>query len=98
MAMFYSAERAKRIFAEQKIMRSGEGTAVSLCQYKHVSCVRCCLPHIGGDSHLEDSEEKRSALFNKWHWSAVYNHARQYGKSVPEMFKSPAKKKTSEPK
>jgi hypothetical protein len=40
----------------------------------------------------------RSALFNKWHWSAVYNHARQYGKSVPEMFKSPAKKKTSTPK
>ncbi len=40
----------------------------------------------------------RSALFNKWHWSAVYNHARQYGKSVPEMFKSPAKKKTSAPK
>lgn len=40
----------------------------------------------------------RSALFNKWHWSAVYNHARQYGKSIPEMFKSPAKKKTSAPK
>lgn len=29
---------------------------------------------------------KRSALFNKWHWLAVYNHARQYGKNIPEMF------------
>jgi len=35
----------------------------------------------------------RSALFNKWHWSAVYNHARQYGKSIPEMFSSPPKKR-----
>lgn len=40
----------------------------------------------------------RSALFNKWHWSAVYNHARQYGKSIPEMFNALAKKKTSAPK
>ena len=40
----------------------------------------------------------RSALFNKWHWSAVYNHSRQYGKSIPEMFNAPAKKKTSVPK
>ena len=31
----------------------------------------------------------RSALFNQWHWAAVYRHARQYGKSVPEMFKVP---------
>jgi hypothetical protein len=30
----------------------------------------------------------RSALFNEWHWAAVYQHARQYGKSVAEMFKS----------
>jgi hypothetical protein len=63
--MFYSAEQAKRILAEQEIMRSGEATDLSLCQYKNVSCVRCCLPHIGGDSHLEDSEEKRSALFKR---------------------------------
>jgi hypothetical protein len=35
----------------------------------------------------------RSALFNEWHWAAVYRHARQYGKSVPEMFKVPAKNK-----
>jgi hypothetical protein len=35
---------------------------VSLCQYKNVSCVRCCLPHIGGDSHMEDSEAERIAL------------------------------------
>jgi hypothetical protein len=53
--MAYSAEQAKRILAEQEIMRSGEATNASLCQYRNVSCVRCCLPHIGGDSYLEDS-------------------------------------------
>jgi hypothetical protein len=35
----------------------------------------------------------RSALFNEWHWAAVYRHARQYGKSVPEMFKVPVRNK-----
>jgi hypothetical protein len=63
--MVYSAEQAKRILAEQEIMRSGEATDVSLCQYKNVSCVRCCLPHIGGDSHLEGTEEQRIALFKR---------------------------------
>ena len=37
----------------------------------------------------------RSALFNKWHWTAVYNHARQYGKNIPEMFNSSVKKTTT---
>ena len=46
-------------------MRPGEAIDRSLCQYKNISCVRCCLPHIGGDSHLEDSEEKRAALFKR---------------------------------
>jgi hypothetical protein len=57
--MYYSAEQEKRIQAEQAIMRSGKASDVSLCQYKNVSCVRCCLPHIGGDSHVEDSTEKK---------------------------------------
>jgi hypothetical protein len=39
-------------------MRSGEANDASLCQYRDVSCIRCCLPHIGGDSHMEDSGEK----------------------------------------
>jgi hypothetical protein len=30
---------------------------------------------------------KRSRLFNEWHWSAVFEHARQFGRSVPEMYK-----------
>jgi hypothetical protein len=60
--MFYSAEQEKRIQAEQDIMRSGEATDASLCQYKNVSCVRCCLPHIGGDPYMEDSGEKRTVL------------------------------------
>jgi len=63
--MFYSAEQEKRILAEQEIMRSGKAADASLCHYKNVSCVRCCLPHIGGDSRVEDSEEKRTALFNR---------------------------------
>jgi hypothetical protein len=46
-------------------MHSGEAADVSLCQYRNVSCVRCCLPHIGGDSHMEDSEKKRLAPFNR---------------------------------
>jgi hypothetical protein len=72
MTRFYSAEQTKRILAEQEMMRSGIATDVSLCKYKHVSCVRCCLPHIGGDSHLEDSEEQRTSLFNKS--KVAYHH------------------------
>ena len=53
--MFYSDEQEKRIHAEQEIMRSGKTTGASLCQYKNVSCIRCCLPHIGGDTPIEDS-------------------------------------------
>jgi hypothetical protein len=26
---------------------------VYLCQYKDLSCVRCCLPHIGGDAYID---------------------------------------------
>jgi hypothetical protein len=63
--MSYSAEQTQRILAAQEIMRSGKATDASLCQHKNVSCVRCCLPHIGGDSHMEDSEEERIALFNR---------------------------------
>jgi hypothetical protein len=65
MTMFYSVEQTQRILAEQEIMRSGEAADVSLCKYKNVSCVRCCLPHIGGDSHLEGSEEQKTALFHR---------------------------------
>jgi hypothetical protein len=65
ITMCFSADQEKRIHAEQTIMLSGEARDVSLCQYRKVSCVRCCLPHIGGDSHMEDSEEKRKTLFHK---------------------------------
>lgn len=63
--MFLSEDQETRIQEEQRIMRSGEAADVSLCQYRNASCVRCCLPHIGGDSHIEDSEKKRLALFNR---------------------------------
>jgi len=75
--MFYSAEQANRIHAEQKIMHSEEATDVSLCQYKNVSCVRCCLPHIGGDSHMEDSEEQRIALSKR---SSLAYHLKYSGR------------------
>jgi hypothetical protein len=64
--MFYSAEWEKRILTEQAILRSGKTADISLCQYKRVSCVRCCLPHIGGDSHTADSEEKRIARLGRY--------------------------------
>ena len=37
----------------------------------------------------------RSALFNEWHWAAVYQHALQYGQSISEMFKVSSSKKKS---
>ncbi|MDM7997975.1 MAG: hypothetical protein QUT30_20075 [Acidobacteriota bacterium] len=61
MPRFYSVEEEKRIFAEQAIQRSGKAGDVNLCQYRNLSCVRCCLPHIGGDSHLADPEEHATA-------------------------------------
>jgi hypothetical protein len=54
--MHYSAEQERRIHEEQAIMRSGEAADVSLCQYKSLSCVRCCLPHIGGDPYMEKED------------------------------------------
>ncbi len=39
--------------SERQIKRSGKPGDGNLCQYKDLSCVRCCLPHIGGDSCRE---------------------------------------------
>jgi hypothetical protein len=38
---------------------------------------------------------KRSRLFNEWHWSAVFGHARHFGRSVAEMYG--IQKKTGQP-
>ena len=76
--MFYSAEQSKSIDTEQEIMRSGEAADVSLCQHRNISCVRCCLPHIGGDSHMEDSEEIRTALFNRSHLAYHLKYSDRY--------------------
>jgi hypothetical protein len=75
---FFSVEEEKLIQEEQAILRSGEVAAVSLCQYRNVSCVRCCLPHIGGDSHLEDSAEQRLALFNKDRQAYYLRYSNRY--------------------
>jgi hypothetical protein len=70
--MSCSAEQTERILAEQEILHSGETNDVSLCRYKNVSCVRCCLPHIGGDSHLEDPRKERTALLKRSNLAAGY--------------------------
>ncbi len=64
MLSFHSVEEENRIFAEQTILRSGKAGNANLCQHRDLSCVRCCLPHIGGDSHIEDFARlnKNSAL------------------------------------
>jgi hypothetical protein len=63
--MFFSVEQEDRIQEDLAIIRSGAASNANLCQRKDVSCVRCCLPHIGGDSHMQDSEEKRYTLLRK---------------------------------
>jgi hypothetical protein len=77
MIMYHSAEQEIRIHAELKIMRSEDAADVSLCQYGNVSCVRCCLPHIGGDSHLKYSDESRAALFER---NKLPNHLEYSGR------------------
>ena len=70
MDIYGSADCEKRIMAEQSIMRSGAVANVNLCQYGNLSCVRCCLAHIGGDSPIyigddvsdtDDSSARRAA-------------------------------------
>lgn len=51
--MQYSLEQQSRIYEELRILRAGETTDANLCQHGSVSCVRCCLPHIGGDAYIE---------------------------------------------
>ncbi len=102
--MFFSAEEEKRIAAEQEIMRSGKATDVSLCQYKNVSCIRCCLPHIGGDSHMEDSEEKRylgpgSVVMKFRNFNPLKDpkiDASQYEDSFPDVGREEMEKRFSE--
>jgi hypothetical protein len=77
-ARILSIEEEKLIQEEQAILRSGEASSASLCQYKNVSCIRCCLPHIGGDSHMEDSAEKRLSLFNKDRQAYHLRYANRY--------------------
>ena len=63
--MFHSAEEETGIYLEQDIRRSGKENDVSLCKFGDVSCIRCCLPHIGGDSHTEDPGEIRASVSRK---------------------------------
>ena len=76
--MFHPVEQTQRILAEHSILRSGKAAEVSLCQYRNVSCVRCCLPHIGGDSHVEDSGEKRAGLPNKSRFACHLQYPGRY--------------------
>jgi len=63
--MMYTNEQAEKIKRHLKELHSSEENDVSLCQYNGSSCVRCCLPHIGGDSTHELSKDERTKLFNK---------------------------------
>ncbi len=76
--MFYSAEQGKRIHMEQSLLRSGKAADVNLCQYKNVSCVRCCLPHIGGDSYVENPEDEKGTRLNERSSASRSGGARRY--------------------
>jgi len=43
-------EQEREIGAMEALLRPGAGTGANLCLRGTLSCVRCCLPHIGGDS------------------------------------------------
>jgi hypothetical protein len=43
-------EQEREIEAMEALLRPGPGSGASLCRRGTISCVRCCLPHIGGDS------------------------------------------------
>ncbi|MEJ2108369.1 MAG: hypothetical protein P8Z37_00350 [Acidobacteriota bacterium] len=54
--MFYFPDQDHRIHAELEILRSGKTNGANLCRHGNVSCVRCCLPHIGGDPYKEGTD------------------------------------------
>ncbi len=68
--MFYSEEEAQKKDKEINIIHTSEKRELSLCQYNSLSCVRCCLPHIGGDyPHGINDKELYTILNNdkkKW--------------------------------
>ena len=73
-----AVNQEERVYAEQRIMRSAKAGTARLCQYKSLSCVRCCLPHIGGDSHMEDSDDERAALLQKDRYAYNLKYAGRY--------------------
>lgn len=66
--MLYSAEQVEHIKEMKKALHASEPKGISLCQYNGVSCVRCCLPHIGGDSIREEvlEGEKQSVNYDRY--------------------------------
>jgi len=69
--MIYTKEEMENHKKTLDMLHSTKTSGFSLCQYKNLSCVRCCMPHIGGDSHMEDSADARLKLFNE-NYSAYY--------------------------
>ncbi|MBN2339830.1 MAG: hypothetical protein JXP48_14990 [Acidobacteria bacterium] len=55
MELSLPVEQEREIEAIEALQRPGPGAAVSLCRHRALSCVRCCLPHIGGDTHRAPS-------------------------------------------
>ena len=54
--MFYSQDQVEAMEQYEKQLHDLSNNGASLCQFKGRSCVRCCMPHIGGDSHLFDHD------------------------------------------
>jgi hypothetical protein len=102
MIMFYPLEQEKRIAAEQEIMRSGESADVNLCQYRDVSCVRCCLPHIGGDPHMKSPGRytgPRNIVMRFTNFNPLKDpriEASQYEDSFPDAGKDEMERRFSE--
>ena len=50
-------KRSREIDEATSVLHSTPLTERSLCQYKDLSCTRCCLPHIGGEKSAEVVED-----------------------------------------
>jgi hypothetical protein len=76
--MFYSPEQVQRIERVNAVLNSSKDNERSLCQTGEQSCVRCCLPHIGGDSPYEHSKDERTGAFNEDNQLFEVNHENRY--------------------
>lgn len=74
--MMYSKTQYERIIKLTEIIHSTPKRDISLCQYDGLSCVRCCLPHIGGDFPRGIPEGELSEILknDKARWYGEFEH------------------------